>query len=373
MQQRWEDLKGRRQMQALAEIEADIENVRAAWRYYLKRRDAHHMWMFVKGIWWVYWIRGKHHTGMGFFAEAAGAFRGEGSEEAITLRALTMAYQGYFMAWLDLNDQGYKLATESLTILQQLYHPEALVFAYDSQAVNAYFLGRNQEVVEATDTMLKIANEIGDDWLTAFSLFAASMGALISEDYQKARRLAEHNLNLNEEIGDVIGSALPLIVLGHVALANGEGVEAKGFYLRCLEISEGNGFYYGIQTSSKYLGKVTLSMGNIAEAEKYLNQCLTISQEIGFVRDIVNLFGEFARLRLARDDPEGAAELLSFVLQHPDSHSTRMLEGRIRDSTKDLLAKIADELPSEAYTAAMERGQELELDGIIADLVVPKL
>lgn len=370
MQQKWKDLKGRRQMLALAEIEADIENVRAAWRYYLKRRDALHMWMFVKGLWFVYWIRGWHHTGMEFFAEAVGVLRGEESEEAVTFGALAMGFQGYFMAWLDLYDHGYKLAKESVAILQQLDHPEALVFAYDSLAVNAYFLVRYTELVEATSIMLKIATRVGDKWLIAFALFGASMGALIMEDYHKARQLAESNLNLNEEIGDVIGSALPLIVMGHVALANGEQKKAREFYLRCLEISEETGFYYGIQTSSKYLGKVTLSMGNIAEAENYLLQCLRITYEIGFVRDIVNLLYEFARLRLARDDSEGAAELLAVVLQHPDSHSTRMLEGRIRDSAKSLLAKLADELPKENYKMALDRGRHMELDGIVADLVV---
>jgi hypothetical protein len=49
-----------------------------------------------------------------------------------------------------------------------------------------------------------------------------------------------------------------------------------------------------------------------------------------------------------------------------------MHEGRIRDSAKDLLAKLEDELPPEIYTAALESGQELELDGVIADLIAPK-
>ena len=46
-----------------------------------------------------------------------------------------------------------------------------------------------------------------------------------------------------------------------------------------------------------------------------------------------------------------------------------MLEGRIRDSAKVLLAELEDELPQETYTAALKRGQQLELDGVIADLV----
>jgi tetratricopeptide (TPR) repeat protein len=372
MQQRWGDLKGNRQMLALAEIEADIENVRAAWRYYLNQGNAPQLWRFISGLWNVYWIRWWNHAGMELFAEAARVLQGDDNEESVALRALAMAYQGYFMGWLDLSNQGYDLAKESVAILQQLNYPEALVFAYDSLAVNAYFLNRYTENIKAGGKMLKIATEIDDQWLIAFSLFAASLGALLQEDYPEARRLAESNLDLNEEIGDVIGSTLPLIVLGHVALARGEYEDARGFYLRCLKISEQTGFYYGIQTASKYLGKVALSTGRIEEAENYLPQSLTITNEIGFIRDSINLLSEFARLQVAKGDSEQAAELLAFVLQHPASHESRMLEGRIEDSATDLLAKIEDELPQEIYTSALERGQELELDEIVADLIGPK-
>jgi predicted ATPase/DNA-binding CsgD family transcriptional regulator len=369
MRQRWGHLKGDRQILALAEIEADIENVRAAWRYYLDQRNVPQMWKFINGLWLVYWFRWWNHAGMELFAEAAGALEGAEDEESAALRALAMAYQGYFMGWLDLSEQGYELAKESVEILRQLNHPEALLFAYDSLGVNAYFLNRYTEEIIAANKMLKIATELNDKWLLAFTLFAVSMGALLKEDYTEARRLAKSNLYLNEEIGDVIGSTMSLIILGHAALALGDYEQARGFYLRCIKISEETGFYYSIQTSSKYLGKVALSVGKIGEAEIYLLQSLRISKEIGFMRDIINLLYEFARLRVAQNNPEGAAELLALVLQHPASHQTRMHEGRIRDSAKDLLAKLENELPHETYTAALERGQELELDGVIADLL----
>ncbi len=372
MQQRWGHLKGDRQILALAEIEVDIENVRAAWRYYLDQRNAPQMWKFIYGLWLVFWIRWWNHAGMELFAEAASALEGEEDEESATLQALAMAYQGYFMGWLDLSEQGYELAKESVEILQQLNQPEALVYAHLSLGANAYFLNRYTEHIKAVNKMLKIATEIDDKWLLAFSLWAVSLGALLKEDYAEARRLAESNLNLNEEIGDVIGSTLPLIVLGHAALALGDYEGARGFYLRCIKISEEVGFHYSIQTSSKYLGKVALSMGKTAEAEIYLLQSLRITKEIGFMRDIINLLYEFARLRVAQNNPEGAAELLALVLQHPASHQTRMHEGRIRDSAKDLLAELEDELPHETYTAALERGQELDLDEVIADLVETK-
>ena len=369
MRQRWGHLKGDRQILALAEIEVDIENVRAAWRYYVDQGNVPQMWKFINGLWQVYWIRWWNHAGMELFAEAASALEGEEDEESVTLQALAMAYQGYFMAWLDLSDQGYELAKESVEILRQLNRPEALLFAYNSLCVNAYFLNRYTEEIIAANKMLKIATELDDKWLIAFSLFPVSLGALLKEDYAEARRLAESSLNLNEEIGDVIGSTLPLIVLGHAALALGDYEGARGFYLRCTKISQEVGFPYSIQTSSKYLGKVALSMGKTAEAENYLVQCLTISKEVGFVRDIINLLYEFARLRVAQDNSEQAVELLAVVIKHPASHTARMLEGPIRDSAKVLLAELEDELPQETYITALERGLELELDEVIADLL----
>jgi predicted ATPase/DNA-binding CsgD family transcriptional regulator len=367
-----QDLKGKRQMLALVEIEADIENVRAAWRYYLDQRNAPQIWKFIYALWHFHWIRWWNHAGMELFAEAARALQGEDEEESVAVRALAMACQSYFMAWLDLAKQGYEMAQESVETLEQLNHPEALVFAYNSLTVNAYFVYRYAEEVEATNKMLKITAEMDDKWLLAFSYWAASLSCLVQGDYDEARRLAETNLKLYEEIGDVIGSTEPLIVLGHVALARGELESARGFYLRCLKISQETGFHYSIQTSSKYLSRVAISLGKTDEAEKYLVQSLIITREIGFVRDKVNLLYEYARLLVAQDNLEGAAELLALVIQHPASHQYRMMEGSIRDSAKGLLVKLEIELPPKSYAAALERGQQLELDEIIADLIGSK-
>ncbi|MBN1147956.1 MAG: AAA family ATPase [Anaerolineales bacterium] len=371
MQSEWADVKGSRQLSALAEIEADIENVRAAWRYALERRNSEQIWKFIYGLWHVYWIRSWNLAGVELFGEAVAALQKEQDEESTALCALAMALQGYFMAWLGIPERGCELAEQSARILEQLNQPEALWFAYEGLSINAYMLDRLPEQLEAVDKLVEIATHLNDPWLKAFMLFAPSMVALVTEDYAEARRLAELNLNLYEEIGDVIGATMPLIILGHVALAGGDYAAAQGFYARCLEIAQGAGFNYSIQTSSKYLGKVLLSMGEYAQAEYYLLQCLTLSKEVGFVRDVINLLSEFARLYTARGDPERAVELLGVVIRHPASDQTRWLEGRIRDSARDLLAELESELPPETYKAALARGRGLELEtaveGVVAD------
>jgi len=372
MEQRWEYLKGSRQMGALAEIESDMENVRATWRYYLNQKNTPQIWRLIYGLWHFHWIRSWNHAGTELFAEAVGALQQAVDDESKTLRALAVAFQAWFMSWLGIPDRGCKLAGKSVDALEKLNHPRALFFAYYSICINAYFLGRITEFAEATEKVIEITGEIGDKWLTTFALFSPGMNALILGNYTEAQRIAESALDLSEEIGDVIVSTMPMIILGHVALACEEYERAKGIYLRCLNISQRAGFNYSLQTSSKYLAKVSLLMSNYVEAKKYLVQCLTLSKEVGFVRDVINLLYEFARLKAAQNDLEEAVKLLVLVIDHPTSNQIRWLEGRIRDSAKNLLTELERDLSPDVYTAAIEQGMELDLDEVVAKLTDQK-
>jgi tetratricopeptide (TPR) repeat protein len=356
-------------MLALEEIEADIENVRTAWRYYLKHKDVPQIWKFMYGLWHVYWIRWWNHAGKELFTEAVKALEGEESDEAVAIRSLANAFQGYFMAWLGLADQGYQLAKQSLESLQSLNYPDALAFAYDSMSINSYMLNRYSEQIEIMKKMVEIARGNENKWLEAFLLFGLCMGNLMEGDYDEVRKLAKYNLTLYEEMGDVIGSAMPLIVLGHEALARGELDHARNYYLRCLAISEKAGFYFATQTATKYLGKVDVSLGNLKEAEKYLLQSLGISKDIGFERDLIRLIFEFAHLFAAQRNHERGVELLALVLKHPAADHTRWLEGHIKDNIAESLVKFKNQLSPEVYVAAIERGKLLDLDEVVKELL----
>jgi tetratricopeptide (TPR) repeat protein len=129
------------------------------------------------------------------------------------------------------------------------------------------------------------------------------------------------------------------------------------------------GFFYSLQTVTKYLGKTAISMGKLEDAEDYLRQCLVLTKEIGFVRDVINLYYEIARLAAARDNPIQAIELLAYVIQHPASTQVRMMEGRIRDSALELLNTLQGETLPEEFNAAIQRGQDKEIDQIFNALV----
>jgi predicted ATPase/DNA-binding SARP family transcriptional activator len=362
-------LRGTQHKRALAEILADIENVRAAWRFHLERRDAEMLWKMIRGLHHVYWLRWWNYPGMELFREVAEHFKDGEDATSVSLNGLAVAYQSWFMAWLGLPEEGYEFARHSVEILNENDNPEAKVFALYSLSVNAYMLGKMSEERPAIRQMSEIARELGDRWLSAFMMFAEGMIALIDGDYEEAQRVGEANLALYKEIGDISGSTMPLIVLGHRALAEGEFEQARSHYLRCLEIAEDIGFPYSSQTSGKYLGKLLISTGELNEAEYYLRKSLAITEETGFVRDIVNLVYEFARLRVAQGRLDEAVSLLTLVVEHPENRQVRWLEGRLLDRANELLGDVEGQLPRDKWLAAIENGKTSKLDLIVADLL----
>ena len=369
MEQKWGEIKHERQMQAIAEIEVEIKNVRLACRYYLIQKNACQLRKFIQSFREFCWIRGWNHTGMDLFAEFVNGLDGLQDEESVVTHALAMAYQGYFMSWLGLSDQGFELAKGSVRILGQLDRPEALVFAYESLALNAYYLNLFPEEMAGKNKLLALAKYLDDKWLMGLALFELSMVAIRNDDYLEADRLAQSSLDLYQEIGNPIRSTLSLLPIGHAAMARGEYQLANDSYQRILRISRETGFLWGIGKANKYLGNLALTIGKIEQAEEYLHESLKITNEIGLVTDKLNLLIEYACLLSAQGETGQAADLLRLIIRHPASHQFRLGEGRIMDSAVRMLEELDQRYPAEDHTAGLERSHELEIDEVILELV----
>ncbi len=61
-QRQWERLTGSEREAALLELVSNIENVRAAWGYYVEERNLEKLGKFVDSLWLLYDIRGWYHA-----------------------------------------------------------------------------------------------------------------------------------------------------------------------------------------------------------------------------------------------------------------------------------------------------------------------
>lgn len=369
MKHRWQRLRGKNQLLALREIEDDITNVRAAWGYCVGQADAEQIRMFLHSFWFIHLVRGWNHAAVELFGEAVDALNPKSNhEESLSVKALAMGLQGYFMAWLGLSEQGYALSLESVKILEQLERPLDLAKVLEALSLNAYYLARLEDEENSMRKIYKIATEFNDDWLQAYSLFLWSLIDIRGQYFDQARQHANSSLWLFEEMNDTFSSAWPLLSLGGVSLAERAYEEARSYFTRCLRISEEFGFRWLMENASKYLGKISLSVNEIEEAENSLSKSMVIAQEIGLGREKANLLYEFALVRDNQNRKEQAVELLSLVLKMPESKLARIEGGSIQDKCIKLLAKIENEISKEAYSAAVKNGQELNLDEVFIEL-----
>ena len=370
MSSRWNHLRDGRQIAALEQIDADIENVRAAWRNCIDQKDTSRLRLFIQSIRLVYTIRGWNYAGMELFAGAVEALESaHGDVEAEALRALSLAHKGFFMAWLGLAEQGIELTREGAAVLRRLNRPIELLFALNGQTLCAQYLNLQDEDEQAAREMVKIAADNNDKWLEAFSLFPLSTALVQKNDYVEAGRIAEQSLRISEQIGDSIIALFNLSALGAVAFNLGEYGKARDYYLRSLSRSEKLSYRWAIENASKYLGAVAMAMNETEAAEGYFRESLRIAEEIGLGRDTINLLYEFARVRVAQDRKDRAVELLSLALEHPASRQARFGEGLIQDSAQSLLDELVEEGTPGDYAQAIKRGKELELDEVVEELI----
>jgi predicted ATPase len=373
MHRRLENLKDRRQITALAEIEADIENVRTAWQHSLRRKDISLIQQFIHSLRLVYAVRGWNFEGAELFREAVAAIGRENKEdEAQAVKAMALAYQAYFLAWLGLADKGIVLSREGADILRRLNLREELALALDGLTLCARYLGLFAEQDQAAHELQEIAKDLDDPWLESFSLFLIGTLAIERGDYLKAAESAARSLAISQERGDLIVSIYARSVLGTAALNLGDTEAARIHFLRFLSASEKVGYRWAIENASKYLGQVALATHEIEAAEAYFLKSLRIAEEIGLGRDRINLLYELARVRAAQDRNTRAVEWLACVLEHPTSNQSRFGRGSIQDSAQKLLDRIAETLPVDEFDAAIQRGRSLDFDQVAEELLGPE-
>ena len=117
MQRSWADLRNANQISALADIEGDIENIRAAWRYDLSEKNSRELLKFMDSFWVVYDIRGWNQSAISLFEEAAGQLHLPAEDDAERLvHAKALGFLGFFTGVIGNPEQGLTLSQEALAL-----------------------------------------------------------------------------------------------------------------------------------------------------------------------------------------------------------------------------------------------------------------
>jgi hypothetical protein len=319
MAERWPQLKGNKQHFVLWEIEEDIENVRAAWRYWLEQRDVEKLKLFLHSFWVVYDIRAWYPAGVELCERVVGVMREVDTEDSRAVLGWLLAAQGSFNAaggipntgsfspdWIAAKGffsgtsflsgvrRGFALAQEGLNLLNQIedLYEEMMIIPLISMCVTACQLGKEEEVFRAAQDLLRVASKIGDQWAIAKAKQFLAVRAIEDGEYQLAEQLAREAFNILQDGGDKWSKSVICIeVLGMLAITVRDLEAARYWIATGLDAAEKIGFQYSIQTAHWQLGFVAALEEDYSLAGQHWRKAQGIAQGVLLGQSLIGYGG----------------------------------------------------------------------------------
>ncbi len=335
---------------------ADLDNLRAAFRFAIERADAEMAMKLAVLTYWPWMQLGLFREGRAM-CEAALTLPGAESDELAQAKTSIMA--GAF-AW-HLGDTG-----SALHRLQNGRSRCAALGDRPGVGLATQFLGlvalsRGERTVAQTHLQESIAHfqAVGDDWNDANARFILG-DTLAVERPEEAEMHYSASLSRFRQLGDPWGIAWPLTGLGGIALRQGDTAMARAYFLEALELRRLMRDRWGVAISLTCLGEVARLDGKLGEAETLLREGLQGFRELG------DLERSAWALHLLGREAETRHDYLTAGVFFAESLDVRRAEGNQTGMTDSLagLARVAAatgsfELAAQLFSASDQlRGLE---------------
>jgi len=269
--QMWEaDLRGPRQREALAEMQADIEDTRAAWDWAAQRGDVTCIDEAMEGLCRFYERHARFQEG-----ERAARLAVEqlsGMERELTgdeLRVLARAYgwQGRFNRALGRTGLARQLLEQGLALLDS-----PLLGEQDRALSSSKGPGLSKGPVPSSSREVR--------WDRAFLLEQLGHTAYMS-DRQDAARYWQQSLALYRALSDRWATANVLTAFGHLCLDIGQQDRGRRMYDESLALRRSLGDRTGIADTLLGLSYAANQQGRLEEAGRLVREAVAIRHDIG--------------------------------------------------------------------------------------------
>jgi predicted ATPase len=280
------ELKGRRQLEALEEIEVDLDNVRAAWGWALEQQDEQAIDEAQEGISLFFYIRTWNQEGWFLFRQALLGLAVDQTWSNYSKRfwgrlaARAMLLQAQFAESAPEIENTIK---QSLDIAET--NGDVAEIAYSYLALGHYHSRVTGDFSQALDYFLQSLEwyqELGDDYYVAHILHRVgySYGFVTGgEDYI---HFTSRSLDLARQIGDFSDAANALGNLGWSSLDTADYVAAESYARESITLSRQLRNFLGVAHSLILLGLCHVLFGRLQEAQKAATDGIVIAKDLVF-------------------------------------------------------------------------------------------
>jgi len=293
LHQREADLRGARQQEALEEIAAELDNVRASWAWTVERADIELIGKSLESLYQFSEMRGRAKEGEAALRQAVarladvglGQSESTSNEQKIIVGKL-MGRQGFLSTRIGLWEQGMALIRQGALLLRQAQQGAEphLAAILNHLALGIYFSGQPDKAKQFVQEALALATAVGDKVEMAYAYNVMGHLAEFQGEYMKAGPLFEKSIRQYQEIGEQWGCAYAQNNWGRAAYAMGEYDRAEELIQVALTVRRQFNDLIGLGYSLLDMGQLAKMRGEYAAAENYIREALSIVEEVG-VRD----------------------------------------------------------------------------------------
>jgi len=265
--QHWEtELRGRRRQAALSRLEADRENIRAAWHRAAEQGQVERLDRAMDGLAQFFWSRGPFRDGKRAFRMAVDSLAAAASQK------LAPSANGNV---LPVPSAAVGRRAEGLRVL-------ARALAWES---NFSLLRGDKDLArdlqQQSLTLLDGPGMAEQDTRREKALLFNLMGnTVLMSDFERGRHCYERGLELYRELGDRRGTANTLENLGETAEFTGSDCEARRFFEESLAIHQSLDLPLDIARLGSHLAEVALRQGQFEKAERLAHESFARCREL---------------------------------------------------------------------------------------------
>ena len=307
------DLASRGMSPALARLDSELDNVRAALAACVEAGDAELEGRLAGGIWRYCWVRGLGREGLRWIETALA--RGDGLASAARARALHGAGG---LAWS---------------------------------------VGDFERAVELASAAIPVAQEAGATWdeMAANTVLGAVTNSL--GESERARAYHQRSMELSEELG--IEPVVSKVNLAGIALDLGDNEEARTMFDDVLAIYRRNDNVSGIGTVLLNRGAANHALGQHDAARRDFEEAQACLAEVGFTAHVARAKQGLAACAATRGNFEEAARLMGRATREleelgvPDGQFGVLMNAETVERAREALG-------DDAYGAAYAAGREAD-------------
>jgi predicted ATPase/DNA-binding SARP family transcriptional activator len=382
LQQLEADLKGPRQQSALAQIEADGENVRTAWHWAAMCQRADRLDLAVESLCRFYEWRGRYRDG-----EVACRAAAEGLSEVSSLLesrvlATLLAWQAFFaarrghtrLAGQLLQQSSDLLDSPHLASLETRAHRAFVLLELGLLEVNSDL----EKARQSCEQSLMLYRSLNDRWGTAQALGSLGWIAQESGALDEAQQLGSECLALHQALGDQKGIAHSLADLGFLAYLQGRSKQSERLLRESVAAYRELEDLAGLANSLSFLKSALIFSGNLDEAQACVEESLAIARNLGLREEWARSRTDIGLLHLYRGQYRQAEALgeseLAFARELGDQRLVAyslLLLGFLALTRKEY--SDAQELLGESAAIYREVGQWATLSWALAPLTAATL